>query len=154
MFVFVFFVVVFNFFRFVFYLSEYAAVIFRHTRRDQSDLITDGCEPPCGCWQLNSGRLEEQSVLLTAEPSLQPLLLFFVLVKNLDSRGWGFSSVVERLPSKRKALGRARSPAPEKKKRGRKNKQNKQNKKKPSGFSGAVWCVLLCSGALFWHADI
>jgi hypothetical protein len=25
----------------------------------------DGCEPPCGCWNLNSGPLEEQSVLLT-----------------------------------------------------------------------------------------
>jgi hypothetical protein len=32
----------------------------------------DGCKPPCGCWELNSGPLEEQSVLLTAEPSLQP----------------------------------------------------------------------------------
>ena len=37
-----------------------------------SDLIMDGCEPPCGCWGLNSGPLEEQSVLLTAEPALQP----------------------------------------------------------------------------------
>jgi len=36
-----------------------------------SDPITDGCEPPCGCWDLNSGLLQEQSVLLTAEPSLQ-----------------------------------------------------------------------------------
>ncbi|ERE86836.1 cystathionine beta-synthase-like isoform 1 [Cricetulus griseus] len=36
------------------------------------DLIQGGCEPPCGCWVLNSGPLEEQSVLLTAEPSLQP----------------------------------------------------------------------------------
>jgi hypothetical protein len=34
--------------------------------------ITDGCEPPCGCWELNSEPLEEQSVLLTSEPSLQP----------------------------------------------------------------------------------
>jgi hypothetical protein len=34
--------------------------------------ITDGCEPPCGCWELNSGPLEEQLVLLTAEPSLYP----------------------------------------------------------------------------------
>jgi hypothetical protein len=31
-----------------------------------------GCEPPCGFWDLNSGPLEEQSALLTAEPSLQP----------------------------------------------------------------------------------
>ena len=36
------------------------------------DLITDGCEPPCGCRELNSGPLEEQAVLLTTEPSLEP----------------------------------------------------------------------------------
>jgi len=41
-------------------------------QKKASDLITDGCEPPCGCWELNSGPLEEQSVLLTTEPSLQP----------------------------------------------------------------------------------
>ena len=47
------------------------------------DLITGGCEPPCGCWDLNLGSSEEQSVLLSAEPSLQPtvgvlyLLSFF-----------------------------------------------------------------------------
>jgi hypothetical protein len=38
-----------------------------------SDPITDGCEPPCGFWELNLGLLEEQPVLLTAEPSLQPI---------------------------------------------------------------------------------
>ena len=37
--------------------------------------ISDGCEPPGGCWELNSGPLEEQPVLLTTEPSLQPLVL-------------------------------------------------------------------------------
>jgi hypothetical protein len=31
----------------------------------------DGYELPCGCWELNSGPLEEQLVLLTAKPSLQ-----------------------------------------------------------------------------------
>ena len=31
--------------------------------------ITDGCEPQCGCWELNSGRAVSA---LTAEPSLQP----------------------------------------------------------------------------------
>jgi hypothetical protein len=35
--------------------------------------IIDGCEPPCSCWGLNSGPVEEQPVLLTSEPSLQPL---------------------------------------------------------------------------------
>ena len=34
-------------------------------------LIIDGCESPCGCWELNSVPLEEQPVLLTSEPSLQ-----------------------------------------------------------------------------------
>jgi hypothetical protein len=29
----------------------------------------DGCEPPCGCWDLNSGPSEEQSVRLFTEPS-------------------------------------------------------------------------------------
>ena len=36
------------------------------------DLIIDGCEPPYGCWELNSGFLEEQAMLLPSEPSLQP----------------------------------------------------------------------------------
>jgi hypothetical protein len=37
----------------------------------------DGCEPSCGCWDLNSGPSEEHSVFLTAEPSLQPRLPCF-----------------------------------------------------------------------------
>jgi hypothetical protein len=47
---------------------------------DTPDLITDGCELPCVCWELNSGLLEEQLVLLTTEPSLQPPYLCFYLV--------------------------------------------------------------------------
>ena len=39
-------------------------------QKSASDPITDGCEPLYGCWELNSGPLEEQSVLLTTEPSL------------------------------------------------------------------------------------
>jgi hypothetical protein len=34
-----------------------------------SDPIIDGCEPSCGCWKLNSEPLEEQAVLVIAEPS-------------------------------------------------------------------------------------
>jgi hypothetical protein len=47
-----------------------------HQKRT-SDLITDGCEPPCSCWELNSGSLEEPSVFLITEPSLQPLDILF-----------------------------------------------------------------------------
>jgi hypothetical protein len=42
-----------------------------HQKR-ASDPITDGSESPWGSWELNSGPLVEQSVLLTTEPSLQP----------------------------------------------------------------------------------
>ena len=39
--------------------------------------VTDDGEPPCGCWMPNLGPLEEQPVLLTSEPSLQALNVFF-----------------------------------------------------------------------------
>ena len=42
-----------------------------HARKGRQ-IPLDGHEPPCGCWELNSGPLEEHSVLLTAEPPLQP----------------------------------------------------------------------------------
>jgi hypothetical protein len=66
----------FFFLIYLFYLYEYNVTVVRHTRRGY--LIIDGCEPPCGCWELNSGPLEEQSVLLITEPSLQPPALWFV----------------------------------------------------------------------------
>ena len=33
--------------------------------------VTEGCEIPRGCWELNSGLLQEQYALSTAELSLQ-----------------------------------------------------------------------------------
>jgi hypothetical protein len=42
-----------------------------HQKR-ASDPITNGCEPPRGCWELNSGPLGEQSLLLNTELCLQP----------------------------------------------------------------------------------
>ena len=48
------------------------------------DPITDGCEPPCGCWKLNSGPLEVQAMLLTTEPSLQPPELALVDQTGLE----------------------------------------------------------------------
>ncbi|KAL1781927.1 E3 ubiquitin-protein ligase NEDD4 isoform X2 [Sigmodon hispidus] len=32
---------------------------------------TDGCDPPCSCWDLDPGSLEEDHILLTTEPALQ-----------------------------------------------------------------------------------
>lgn len=39
--------------------------------------IIDGCETPWGCWELSSVPLEEQAVLLTIEPFLQPYCCYF-----------------------------------------------------------------------------
>ena len=38
--------------------------------------VTDGCEPPCKCWELNLGPLQEQQVFLTTKLSLESHLLF------------------------------------------------------------------------------
>jgi hypothetical protein len=42
-----------------------------HIRKGKSDPITDGWEPPYGFWELNSGPLEEQLMLLTTELPFQ-----------------------------------------------------------------------------------
>ena len=39
--------------------------------------IADSWELPCGCWELNSGPLEEIPVFLTAEPLLRCMYLNF-----------------------------------------------------------------------------
>jgi hypothetical protein len=62
-----------------------------------SDLITGGCEPPCGCWDLNSGPSEEQSVLLPAEPSHQPPNWFFFKDYNIITFP-PFLSTLQNLP--------------------------------------------------------
>jgi hypothetical protein len=59
------------FFKDLFIICKYTSCLQTHQKR-ASDLITDGCEPPCGYWELNSGPVEEQSMLLPAETSLQP----------------------------------------------------------------------------------
>lgn len=43
--------------------------------------VTDGCEPPCGDWESNSGPLQRQPVLVIAEPSLQPQKSLFYLTE-------------------------------------------------------------------------
>ena len=46
------------------------------------DSTVDGCEPPHGCWELNSGTLEEHLMLLTTEQCLKTHVLFcFVSLK-------------------------------------------------------------------------
>jgi hypothetical protein len=64
--------------RFIYYyIWVHCSYLQSHQKR-ASDLIADGCETPCGCWDLNSGPLEKQSVLLTVEPSLQPYTVVLI----------------------------------------------------------------------------
>lgn len=48
-------------------------------QKEESDAITDGHEPQCGCQELNSGLLEEHSALLTPERHLQPKSQFLIV---------------------------------------------------------------------------
>lgn len=57
------------------YLLLYCSWLKTHQKRT-SDLIRDGCEPPCDCWDLNSGPSKEQSVLLDTEPFASPYNMF------------------------------------------------------------------------------
>ena len=47
------------------------------------------CEAQCECWEWNLGSLQEQSVLLTAEPPLQSLICLF-----LGAQCWYMSVIV------------------------------------------------------------
>lgn len=41
------------------------------------------CVPPCVCWELNHGPLQEQQVLSIAQPSLQPPYFISSLVLSV-----------------------------------------------------------------------
>lgn len=36
--------------------------------------VMDGSEPPCGCWEVNPGPLQEQQTFSPTEPSFQPCI--------------------------------------------------------------------------------
>ena len=70
-------------------IDKYTVSVFRHQKR-ASDLITGSCEPLCGCWDLNSGLLEEQSVLLPRVISPAPketFLKYFFVPLNIIVNG-------------------------------------------------------------------
>jgi hypothetical protein len=62
----------------------------------------DYFEPLCGFWESNLGALEDQPVLLTTEPSLQPFkTLIFVALRETEGMtsssnnySWVFPSIV------------------------------------------------------------
>jgi hypothetical protein len=69
----------------VFYLHVYLCIMCEPDAQKEQERVSDPLEVElqmavscvCGCWELNPGLLEEQSVLLTNEPSHQNYLDFF-----------------------------------------------------------------------------
>ena len=58
--------------------------VFLQARRGHQISLYDGYKSPCGCWELNSGPLEDQTVLLTSEPSLHPPPCCFLFYRMLE----------------------------------------------------------------------
>jgi hypothetical protein len=48
---------------FTFYVNTLSLLLSSDNQKKASDHFTDGYESPCGCWDLNSGPLEEQLLL-------------------------------------------------------------------------------------------
>jgi hypothetical protein len=56
--------------------------------------VTEGCEPPRRCWELNLGPQQEQAVLLASEPPLQVIgicfKLFYILTNSTSTCSVGY----------------------------------------------------------------
>ena len=50
--------------RFIYYVYSILPACMLARQKRAPDFIIGGCELPCDCWELNSGPLEEQPVLL------------------------------------------------------------------------------------------
>ena len=54
--------------------------------RSSATGVTDGCESPCRCWELNPNPSEEQPALLTPEPYLQFQKKKFKLINKMEDQ--------------------------------------------------------------------
>ena len=93
------------FFNILLIIYEYTVAVFRHTRRHQISLQMV-VEPPCGCWDLNSGRAVDAQPLshLSRPPPSWFLDQVFILhsklcagpkttrIKHHSSRSWTFTA--------------------------------------------------------------
>jgi hypothetical protein len=77
---------------YLFIICKYTVAVFRHTRRGHQISVTGGCEPPCGCWDLNFGPLEEQLGALTPWAiSPAPASIFTEVFVNISQfLSWAF----------------------------------------------------------------
>jgi hypothetical protein len=78
--------VFFFFLRLIYLMYRYTVAVFRPTRRGNQTPLQMVVSHCVGCWDLNSGLLAEQSVLLTSEPSLQLNFARLTCCDILDSK--------------------------------------------------------------------
>lgn len=78
---------------YLFIIYRYTVAVLETHQKRASDPITDGREPPCGYWELNSGPLEGQSTLLTTEPTLWAQDNFYK--DNFFNGGWPTGSEIQ-----------------------------------------------------------
>jgi hypothetical protein len=70
----------------IFIYFIYVTLSLQRCKKRASDPITNGCEPPCGCWELNSRPLEEQSVLLTDDHLSSPQGIYLNIIKAIYNK--------------------------------------------------------------------
>lgn len=57
--------------RLIYYVYSILSACMPAGQKRVPDHIIDGYEPPCGCWGLNLGSLQEQPVFFSSVPPLQ-----------------------------------------------------------------------------------
>ena len=66
----------------VHYLCAWCLQRPKESVRSLGTRVTDGCDPPNSCWELNLGPMEKKPVLLTTEPFHQPIVLFSNIIES------------------------------------------------------------------------
>jgi len=92
--------VLFFFFFKDFYFMCMSALFVPSCQKRASDHVTVGCEPPCGCWELNSEQMSHLSSPSLSFKAINVLIFKELLFKQKSS----FKKYHLRVPSK--ALGR------------------------------------------------
>jgi hypothetical protein len=67
-------------------MYEYSSACIPTHQKRASELIIDGCEPPCGCWEFNSGLLEEQPVLLPISVTFKAPIIHILEFKGCGKK--------------------------------------------------------------------
>lgn len=74
------------FYVFIFFFIYSTCNILSAGQKKASDILIDGCDPPCGCREFHSSPLEDHAMFLTAHTSICPSPAVFSLYLFVFSR--------------------------------------------------------------------